>query len=714
MFDNINTQIWYLSDKHTYGAINDAHAQFSGKKKEDIAYKDIFSIYPKKMADFCVKGNEEVFRTRNSISFEYWMENYKGENRLLNIRKIPKIKNDGSVEYVVCSAEDITEKWFSQQELQKSEEQFRLLITQMEQGLAVHEIVCNDEGKVIDYIFLRINKSFEKLTGLKSEDIIGKRATEVLPNLENYWLEVYGKVALTGVPYVYENYVKDLGKYYNVNVYSPKKNQFAIIFSDVTLRKILENKLAQEKKLLETTLISIGDGVISTDKEGKIVFLNRVAELLTGWQQKDAEGKNIEEVFYIINEYTRKRSDNIVEKVIKTRKILELANHTILISKDGIERPIEDSAAPIVQENGDIVGAVLVFRDFSYKKMKQEEIQYISYHDGLTNLYNRRYFEESLKKYDNKEFLPLSLIMADVNGLKLTNDAFGHRIGDQILKRVADILKNECRENDIVARVGGDEFMILLKNTGREDAEKLIKRISNKISNENVENIILSASLGFDTKYKQIEDINQVYKKAEDEMYRKKLSESFSMRNRTIKLIINTLYEKNEMEKLHSQRVSKLSEMLASEMNFSSEEISQIRIAGLMHDIGKIGIQDSILNMKKELSKDEWQEIKRHSEIGYRILSAVSEFNEIANIVLEHHERIDGKGYPKGLKDDEILVQAKIIAITDAYDAMTSDRSYRKATSEENAIKEIKKGAGSQFDEKIAKVFVEKVLKKSW
>lgn len=483
---------------------------------------------------------------------------------------------------------------------------------------------------------------------------------------------------------------------------------------NITDRKRLEMDLSREKMLLETTLTSVGDGVISTDNKGNIVFLNKVGEALTGWTQEAARGKPIEEVFIIVNEYTREKNENIVEKVLASGKVEELANHTVLIAKDGSERPIEDSAAPIIQENGKIAGVVLVFRDFSEKKQKQEEIEFLSYHDQLTGLYNRRFYEEELIRLDVEKSLPLTIVMGDVNGLKLVNDSFGHVMGDQLLKKVAEVLKKSCRSCDIIARLGGDEFVIILPNTDDTGAEKIIKRIKELSLRENVAGINLSVSVGYDIKKNEYESIGDVFKSAEDQMYRNKLSVSSSMRSKTIDLIMSTLYEKNTREMLHSKRVGEICEAIALNLNFSKDDVNQIRIAGLMHDIGKIGVDENILNNPQKLNYDEWKEMKKHPEIGYRILSSVNEFSEIADYVLEHQEKWNGKGYPRGLKGQEISVQARIIAIADAYDAMTSERTYFKALSEEEAIHEIKRCADTQFDPAIAKLFVENILGQAW
>jgi diguanylate cyclase (GGDEF)-like protein/PAS domain S-box-containing protein/putative nucleotidyltransferase with HDIG domain len=343
-----------------------------------------------------------------------------------------------------------------------------------------------------------------------------------------------------------------------------------------------------------------------------------------------------------------------------------------------------------------------------------ERIEFLSFHDHLTGMFNRRYFEREVLRLDNERYYPLSMLMADVNGLKLINDAFGHNSGDLLLRRFADILSKECRAQDVVARIGGDEFVVLLPNTNKNQALVVIERINTAIAMEHFENLVLSASIGLAVKIDSAENMDDVFKQAEDEMYRNKLSESSSVRSKTIDLILNSLFEKNGREMQHSNRVGNLCESVAKAMKFSKDETNQIRLAGLMHDIGKIGISEESLNKSDNLLTSEWVDIKRHSEIGYRILGSVSEFSRIADYVLEHHERPDGRGYPKGLKNDEISVQAKIISLADSYDAMTSERTYRKILSKKEAVTEIKKCCGTQFDPEIAKIFVEVVLGEEW
>ena len=351
-----------------------------------------------------------------------------------------------------------------------------------------------------------------------------------------------------------------------------------------------------------------------------------------------------------------------------------------------------------------VIGTI---RDKTEEMLRQNEVLYLSYHDQLTGLYNRRYFNEALPRLDTQENLPITIVLCDVNGLKLINDSFGHDFGDELLKRVAEIIREGCRDSDVIFRFGGDEFALILPNTGSSDAEDLIKRIKGRIAEEKVGAFDVSVSFGYETKYRREEEIQIVSKNAEDHMYRHKLYENKSARSKTVDLIINTLYEKNNREMQHSKRVSALCESFASHIRAGKDEVSKIKIAGLMHDIGKIGIDEKILNKKERLTDSKWEEIKRHSEIGYRILGSVSEFSEIAEFVLEHQEKWDGTGYPKGLKGEDISLEARIISIADAYDAMTGVRTYGRVLQKEEALSEIERCAGSQFDPQLAKLFVE-------
>ncbi|MBU3155895.1 diguanylate cyclase [Clostridium estertheticum] len=350
--------------------------------------------------------------------------------------------------------------------------------------------------------------------------------------------------------------------------------------------------------------------------------------------------------------------------------------------------------------------------DITERKRKEKEICYLSYHDQLTGLYNRRFYEEELTRLDTERNLPMTIVMGDVNGLKFINDSFGHVMGDKLLKKVAKIISLGCRADDIIARFGGDEFVIILPKTDAFVAEEIIKRIKTLSLNEKVGFIDISVSFGYQTKNNKEEKAEEILINAENNMYNNKLFEGPIMKVKTINAIINTLYEENKEEEKHSHEVSKLCGEMGEALGLSKYEVNELKEVGLLHNIGKIAIHENVLNKTSKLTSDEWKKIKSHCEIGYRMLNTVNGMSNMATYILYHHERWDGLGYPKGLKGSEIPITSRIINIADAYDSMSRDRCYRSALSMENIIKELQKNAGHQFDPELVSVFIKKILGK--
>ncbi|MFW5790895.1 MAG: PAS domain S-box protein, partial [Bacillota bacterium] len=338
----------------------------------------------------------------------------------------------------------------------------------------------------------------------------------------------------------------------------------------------------------------------------------------------------------------------------------------------------------------------------------QEQLKYKSFHDSLTNLYNRRFFEEEMERLDTERQLPISFIMADLNGLKIINDSYGHKKGDQILIKTAEIFQDVLREEDILARQGGDEFAILLPKTNSKQVNKIIKRIKNKIKSENEDrDIPVSIALGSATKESSDKNIAEVLREADDRMYQNKLSESRSSKNNIVQGLLNALNAKSSETKEHAMRMTKLAFNFGERLNLSNSELNRLSLLATMHDIGKTTISEKILNKPGELDEEEWEIMKKHSEKGYKIASASEEFALIADDILAHHEHWNSNGYPHNLKGEEIPYLARIISIIDAYDVMTNDRPYSRAVSREEALKEINCCAGSQFDPELAEIFIE-------
>ncbi len=491
---------------------------------------------------------------------------------------------------------------------------------------------------------------------------------------------------------------------------------YSVTFTDITNIIQTNNKIAQlaieldkEKNLLKTTLLSVGDGVISTDLDSKIILMNPIAESLTGWTQKEAFGKPVGEVLRLTCDGQDSNADPI-RTALQSRCVLGIDDNLMMISKNGQEIPIEHTAAPIHNDDGTVTGAVIVFHDFTEKKKRNEMVQFLSYHDQLTGIYNRRYFEEKFDEFNKEKYAPLSLVMADVNGLKLANDAFGHAAGDQLLIAATKLIRRHCRETDVFSRVGGDEFVLLMPHTSEEEVESVVQTIRREAKDLCVGELEMSISFGWDTKNTPEKNIRDVYKKAEDFMYQHKLTESPAMREKTIHRIVESLYRKIPHKKEHSFAVGRLCGRMGEALDFSEGQIQDLKTAGILHDIGEIAIDYHVVNHPGALSETDWIETKRHAELGYRILEEVNDLVPIAEIVLAHHENWDGSGYPKGLSGKQIPIQARIIRIADSYDAMTKNRIYRKAVGKDAAMQELQKYAGILFDPELIHLFLEQVI----
>lgn len=478
-----------------------------------------------------------------------------------------------------------------------------------------------------------------------------------------------------------------------------------VILFDSTDREWYRSELFKEKEFLRITLNSIGDGVVTTDNQGRITGLNSVAEKLIGWKIEEIESQYFTDVIHLQNENTGEVTDNPIQKVLSTGKTIGLANHTELINRYGEVIPITNSFAPIQSEHGKTFGVVMVFHDMRLEKEHHRQIEFLSYYDELTGLFNRKYMENAIVKLAKKQE-SLAVIMIDVNGLKISNDVFGHETGDLVLKKVATILEETCSSRDLIARWGGDEFVILMKDKLLQDAENLVKKLKEIPIFIEGSHLPLSLSFGCACTDSQT-SISMALQDAEKNMYQQKLLNGKSYRNAIISTLLATLYEKSNETEEHSKRLEEYCLAIGQRLQLSSKELDELSLLALLHDIGKVGIDANILKKPSSLTDEEWIEMKRHPEIGYRIAQETADLESVADLILAHHERWDGHGYPNQLKGEEIPLACRILSVVDSFDAMTNDRVYRKAMTAEEAVAEIKRVSGSQFDPTVVDIFIQ-------
>ncbi|MDP3388242.1 MAG: diguanylate cyclase [Eubacteriales bacterium] len=631
---------------------------------------------------------------------------------------------------------------------------YRDILNESMVGYAHGEVIIDSQNKPVDFVCLDINETLALDIGLCKENLINRKYTEIFPkhsNKDNYWEKSFANVAISGGYEEFEQYLEPLKKHYHIKVFSKKKNFFTVLLYDISAQlKVIEisksflenldtdidyNEINDHMRTLSGAKYSVfnlfdENGLDFTTKaiSGDYKVLEKVFGFFgysligKGWNHDPVRAKKIESntvtVFSRLSDLT---GDIINKAMIESLEKMYEIGQVAVIKIMNKNQMIGDFTLIMVKgEHLHRPGIVELFASqtglFIEKKKADEKLRstndkiaFMSYHDQLTGLYNKRFFEEEMKRLDSARNLPISLVIMDVNGLKLMNDAFGHSAGDELLKKIAETTKKHCREGEIIARTGGDEMAIILPQSDSHKIPSFIQRIAKALGKHRYGFIELSVAFGFATKDNAEEDIFDVFRIAEEQMYHNKLLESGKMHQKTINSILKTLFDQNKWEEKHAQSVSRICANIGLLLGLDNDRVEELKKAGLMHDIGKITISKSILDKKEILSDSEVTQIRRHPEVGYHILSSVSQFASISEYVLAHHERWDGTGYPKGLDAHQIPLQARVIALAEAFDNMISDTPYRQAYSKEYAIEEINKNSGSQFDPEIVAKFIKSI-----
>ena len=706
ILDHLPLLTWVKDPEGHYLAMNKPFADYVGLPEEKIRGKNDWELYSEEEAQRFIESDQRVMAGIGEETMEYspvkglWNEEYK---RVIH-------EESGDVLGVVGVCQDITRRYLAEQALRESEMSLSVLLSNLP-GVAYRSL--NDK----DWTMVFLSQGCLELTGYTPEELIHGETTYydlILPEdrekvYAQWEIDVSAGMGSNDeyrirtksgeIKWIWEQSIPIP----SVEGPSPYREGF---IQDISKTKKAEAALKaseeQFKAIFEEAPMGIG---IFSNETGKAIQLN---PKFAGIHKRE-----IDELMNL-DWSTYSHPEDIYENQKLLKQMISGENSGFSMDKriirgDGSTIWVNMVITPYHLDTGESCHLCMM-SDITFSKIKEQEIEYLSYHDSLTGLYNRRLFEEEMRRISISRKLPVSIIMGDVNGLKLINDSFGHKAGDRLLQEAALLLRENCREEDFVARIGGDEFVIILEGADQQLTEQICNRIQKSFraysSRKDKRTFYLSISLGSATKTSHDQTMDLLMKEADEKQYQKKHQMKKRVRQEMLAAIKGELEQNRGMSPEARQELDHIVSEMGTMLHLTPARRNNLRMLLEICEIGRLTLPASLRNKPVwEMSPEEYQKYVKHSETGYRIVSGAPETKKIAQDLMAHHENWDGTGYPKGLKGREIPLLARIARVVDFYQEATQGQLPTEKKMVEELIKGMKFAEGTLLDPEIAEVF---------